>query len=106
MRLQEALADVEQLKADLLNSEDPACQPAHSIAAPKKKRKAQSMIQHPALRHGQGQSSKLKAHVALARGQGDSAGELHSCAFTAAGVGWSTVCKQSQSMLPARLQSK
>ena len=71
MRLQEALADVEQLKADLLITEDPAQQPT---TAPKKKRKAQSITQHPALRHSQGQSSKLKANVALARGHGDSAG--------------------------------
>ncbi|DBA92887.1 TPA: hypothetical protein ACH3X1_003057 [Trebouxia sp. C0004] len=74
MRLQEALADVEQLKADLLITEDPAWQPAQSVAAPEKKRKAQRLIQHPALRHSQGQSSKLKANVALTRGHGDSAG--------------------------------
>ncbi|KAL0023943.1 hypothetical protein WJX77_002481 [Trebouxia sp. C0004] len=73
MRLQEALADVEQLKADLLITEDPAWQPAQSVAAPEKKRKAQRLIQHPALRHSQGQSSKLKANVALTRGHGDSA---------------------------------
>ena len=106
MRLQEALANVEQLKADLLITEAPARQPAKPTTVPKKKRKAQSMIQHPALRHGPGQSSKLKAHVALTRGHGDNAGELHSCAFTTAVVSWSAVCKQSQSMLPASLQSK
>ncbi|KAA6427226.1 MAG: hypothetical protein FRX49_02983, partial [Trebouxia sp. A1-2] len=73
MRLQEALADVEQLKADLLMTEDSARQPAQPTTAPKKKRKAQSMIQHPALRHGQGRASKLKANVALTRGDGGSA---------------------------------
>ena len=87
MRLQEAVADVEQLKADLLNSEVPAQQPAQPTTVPKKKRKAASMIQHPALRHSQGRSSKLKANGALARGHGDSSGELHSCAFTPAGAG-------------------
>ncbi|KAL0054402.1 hypothetical protein WJX82_008410 [Trebouxia sp. C0006] len=75
MRLQEALADVEQLKADLLNSEDSARQPGQPTTAPKKKRKAQSLIQHPALSHGPGRSSKLKAHVALTQGHGDSAGD-------------------------------
>ncbi|KAL0038132.1 hypothetical protein WJX79_004099 [Trebouxia sp. C0005] len=73
MRLQEALADVEQLKADLLMTEDSARQPAQPTTAPKKKRKAQSMIQHPALRHGPGRASKLKANVALTRGDGGSA---------------------------------
>ena len=104
MRLQEAVADVEQLKADLLNSEDPARQPAQPTTVPKKKRKAASMIQHPALRHSQGRSSKLKANGALARGHGDSSGELHSCAFTPAGVGFAS-CK-TQSMLPASLRVK
>lgn len=86
MRLQEALADVEQLKADLLMTEDSARQPAQPTTAPKKKRKAQSMIQHPALRHGQGRASKLKANVALTRGDGGSAGELPCCAFTPVGI--------------------
>lgn len=98
MRLQEALADVEQLKADLLITKDPARQP---ITAPKKKRKAQSIAQHPALRRSQGQSSKLKANVALARGHGDSAGELHSCAFTPAGVGLQCVSRRSLCCLQA-----
>jgi hypothetical protein len=74
MRLQVALADVEQLKADLLITEDPARQAAQPAAAPKKKRKAQSMIQHPALSHSQGRTSKLKANAALASGHVDSAG--------------------------------
>ncbi len=53
------------------------------------------MIQHPALSRGQGQSSKLKANVALTRGHGDDAGELHSCAFTPAGVGLQCVSSRS-----------
>ena len=100
MRLQEALADVEQLKADLLNSEDSARQPGQPTTAPKKKRKAQSLIQHPALSHGPGRSSKLKAHVALTQGHGDSAGELHSCAFTP--VGLHHVSRRSLCCLQAR----
>ena len=74
MRLQVALADVEQLKADLLTTEDSARQPGQPATVPKKKRKAASMIQHPALSHSQGRTSKLKANAALASGHVDSAG--------------------------------
>lgn len=63
-RLQEAVADIEQLKADLLSTGRRAKHPAAS----QKKRKAQSVTQHHAMSRGQSQSRKQKANAVPAFG--------------------------------------
>ena len=63
-RLQEAVADIEQLKADLLSTGRRAKHPAAS----QKKRKAQSLTQHQALSRGLSQSRKQKANAVPAFG--------------------------------------
>ncbi len=59
-RLQEAVADIEQLKADLLSTSHPSKHTAQPAAAVKKKRKAQSMATGVGMRRGRAQVSKLK----------------------------------------------
>ena len=75
-RLQEAVADIEQLKADLLSTGRRAKHPAAS----QKKRKAQSVTQHRALSQGLGQSRKQKANAVPALGLSSIQGaSLHTC---------------------------
>lgn len=63
-RLQEAVADIEQLKAGLLSTGRRAKHPAAS----QKKRKAQSVTQHQALSRGLSQTRKQKANAVPASG--------------------------------------
>ena len=60
-RLHEAVADIEQLKTELLSTGRPSKPPSAMVK--KKKRKAHSMIVANGLCYGQGQSSKPKVYT-------------------------------------------